>query len=527
VNELSKQGSGLAKQAAFHLGAGRLSEAESGCRRILAERPDDSDALRMLGIIAFRSGKPDAARRLIEKAVAEDPTDADAQNSFGQVLMQNGDHAGAMAAFGTALDLEPRKLGAVLNLSALERLAGDWDGALALLMPAMENARPNPDILNEIGIAHLHAGRAQKAAEWLTQAVRVQPRSAIYHNHLGLALEGIGHADAAIGEYDTALDLDPHHGEAGWNRAVALMAQGRYSEGLQDWHLRRSHRSYRARRIDLPEWDGQKLSAGRLLIHAEHGLGDQILYASLLPLIAGRAPEITLETEPRLVPLFARSFPGAQIIAAAGDLEAPDLVARHSIVDLARELAGAPETALPVAAYLQPDPVRRDKFRASLRAFGPPPYVGISWRSGADGIGGAKSIDLHRWQKILLQGPATFVNLQFGDTDEDIKMAARLTGARIYTDAELDRFADLDGLAALIGALDQVISASNITPMIAGAVGVPCWIMLRKSPFWYWGLADAQSPFFASVKCFRQGTAGEWQGVIEQVASAFRRALNT
>lgn len=529
MNQLSKPHSSLAERTAFNLGAGRLSEAESGCRRMLAERPDDSDALRMLGTIAFRSGRPDAARRLIEKAAAENPLDAEAQNALGQVLMQMGEGATAMGAFETALSLAPRNLGAIMNLSALKRLGGDCDGALAILIPALKQESGNPDILNEIGLAHLHGGHAQSAVEWLSRAVRMQPRSAIYHNHLALALEGMGDAEAAIGEYDKAIQIDPQYTEARWNRAVALMALGRYPDGLQDWHLRRRHRSYRARRIGLPEWDGKKLDSGRLLIHAEQGLGDQILYASLLPLIAGRAPELTLETETRLVPLFARSFPETEVIAAAGEpgpeIISPQTVARHSIVDLARELAGKPDTLLPVAAYLQPDPERRDEFRARLLGFGPPPYVGISWRSGAGVNGNAKSIDLHRWQKILLQGPVTFVNLQYGDTDGDVKKAERLTGARIYTDPELDRFADLDGLAALIGALDQVITTSNITPMIAGAVGVSTWIMLRKSPFWYWGLADAQSPFFASVKCYRQETAGEWDGVIERVAHDFRRAL--
>ena len=125
----------------------------------------------------------------------------------------------------------------------------------------------------------------------------------------------------------------------------------------------------------------------------------------------------------------------------------------------------------------------------------------------------------------LAEGPATFVNLQYGDTDDDVDKAARLSGARIYTDPGLDRFTDLDGLAAMTAALDQVITTSNITPMIAGAVGVPCWIMLRKSAYWYWGTAATQSPFFASVKCYRQSTPGEWEDVIEQLALDFRHAL--
>lgn len=530
MNQLSNPNNGLAERTAYYLGAGRLSEAESGCRRILAERPDDGAALRMLGIIAYRSGKPDAARRLIEQAIAENPLDGEAQNCLGQILMQMGEGGAAIGAFEAALSITPRNLGAILNLSALKRLGGDTDGALELLLPALERGSANPDILNEIDIAHLHAGRAEAAAEWLARAVGLAPGSAIYRNHLALALEGTGEPEAAIGEYDRALEIDPSHSEAGWNRTVALMALGRYGEGLKGWHLRRGHQSYRSRRIQLPEWDGKKLGEGRLLVHAEQGLGDQILYASLLPLIAARAPALTLETEPRLVPLFARSFSGAEVIAATASpgpgAIGSGTVARHSIVELARELPGAAENCLPAAGYLQPDGPRRDEFRARLQAFGPPPYVGISWRSGADVNGEPKSIDLHRWRKILLQGPATFVNLQYGDTDRELKKAELLTGARIYSDADLDRFADLDGLAALIGALDQVITTSNITPMIAGAMGVPCWIMLRKSPFWYWGLAGDQAPFFASVTCYRQETTGEWDGVIERVAQDFRRARN-
>ena len=530
MNQLSKPDAGLAERTAYHLGAGQLSEAESGCRRILAERPDDGDALCMLGVIAYRSGKPDAARRLIEKAIAENPLDGEAQNALGQVLMQMGEGGAAIRAFEAALSITPRSPGAILNLSVLKRLGGDNDGALELLLPALERDSVNPDILNEIGIAHLHAGRAGAAVEWLARAVRLVPASAIYRNHLALALEGAGEPEAAIVEYDPPLEIDPNHSEAGWNRTVALMALGRYAQGLMGWHLRRGHRSYRARRIQLPEWDGNKLEAGRLLVHAEQGLGDQILYASLLPLIAARAPALTLETEPRLVPLFARSFPDAEVIATGSEpgpeVICPGTVARHSIVDLARELAGNAATSLPASGYLQPDAARRDEFRARLQAFGPPPYVGISWRSGADVNGDAKSIDLHRWRKILLQGPATFVNLQYGDTDGDLIKAERLTGARIYSDPDLDRFADLDGLAALIGALDQVITTSNITPMIAGAVGAPCRIMLRKSPFWYWGLAGDRAPFFASVRCYRQQTVGEWDAVIERVAQDFSRVTN-
>ena len=530
MNQLSRPDNGLAERAANHLGAGRLSEAESGCRRILAERPDDGAALRMLGVIAYRSGQPDAARRLIEKAIAENPLDGEAQHALGQVLMQMGKGGAAIHAFEAALSITPRNIGAILNLSTLKRLGGDTDGALEFLLPALVRDNASPDILNEIGICHLHAGRAEAAAEWLARAVRLAPASAIYRNHLALALEGTGEPEAAIGEYDRALEIDPNHSEAGWNRTVALMALGRYAQGLKGWHLRRGHRSYRARAIQLPEWDGKQLDEGRLLVYAEQGLGDQILYAALLPLIAASAPALTLEAEPRLVPLFARSFSGTEVIAAAAspgpEVTSPKTVARHSIVDLARELPGAAETILPAAGYLQPDGPRRDEFRARLQAFGPPPYVGISWRSGADGNGAPKSIDLHRWRKILLQGPATFVNLQYGNTDEDINKAERLTGARIYTDLDLDRFADLDGLAALIGALDQIITTSNITPMIAGAIGVPCWIMLRKSPFWYWGLAGDQAPFFASVRCYRQETAGEWDSVIERVAQDFRRVTN-
>jgi len=153
--------------------------------------------------------------------------------------------------------------------------------------------------------------------------------------------------------------------------------------------------------------------------------------------------------------------------------------------------------------------------------------VGLCWHSGADVNGEAKSVALNHWQKILRQGPATFVNLQYGDTTEDIIEAERLTGARIYTDPDLDRYSDLDGLAALAGALDQVITTSNITPMITGAAGVPTWVMLRKSPFWYWGKSGYEAPFFDSVRCYRQGEAGIWNGVLERVAEDFRQLLRS
>jgi ADP-heptose:LPS heptosyltransferase len=154
----------------------------------------------------------------------------------------------------------------------------------------------------------------------------------------------------------------------------------------------------------------------------------------------------------------------------------------------------------------------------TLETLGDKPRIGISWRSTSTLTSGQKSVPLDRWGPILSERDAVFVNLQYGDTDDEVVQATADFECDIFTDPEIDRFNDLEGLAALVDGLDLVISVSNVTAHFAGALGKPCWLMLQSSPIWYWGHEDRRVPFYSTLRAFRQSRFGDWDSVVGAVA---------
>ena len=145
--------------------------------------------------------------------------------------------------------------------------------------------------------------------------------------------------------------------------------------------------------------------------------------------------------------------------------------------------------------------------------------IGVSWRSARQRAGVRKSVPLADWMPILADRDALFVNLQYGDTDKEVAAAAKRSGAEIYTDPKIDRYSELEKLAALIDCLDLVITTSNVTAHLAGALGKETCLILQRAPLWYWGHQGNETTFYPSVRAFRQTSANSWDGVISAVAA--------
>jgi hypothetical protein len=252
---------------------------------------------------------------------------------------------------------------------------------------------------------------------------------------------------------------------------------------------------------------------------AEQGIGDQILHGSMIADLASSALAVTLEVDRRLVPLFRRSFPRVTLVpyktppaAGAGDHDC-----QAPLGSLGRWLRPSFES-FPRRSFLEPDPRRRDEYRHRLT--GERTVVGISWKSANREFGPHKSMALRDWLPILRVPCLRFVDLQYGDTASERRDAEQHAGARIEHLPDLDLHGDLDGLAALCAACDLVITTSNVTAHVAGALGRPVWQMVPTGigRLWYWFSNRADSPWYPGMRLFDQTAPGRWRETLGAVA---------
>ncbi len=563
MNYFSTRQDRLISDAIARHDAGDLQSAESLYRDVLKLDPACASARHRLGVIAYQTGKVKAALKLIDsaavlepenpifhmslgallrqqgrlaeaeaycrKAVDLDSVNVDAANNLANVLRDLGRTDEAVAELRRALDLAPGHPLASLNLANILRGQGDLLDAEKALDEIAVNVKESPAFQYEKGQQLLEADEPERAETAFNRALGGAPGTPAYLNGLGLARREQGDVAGALTLYESAIQVDPEYVEARWNRAVAQLLQGNFKAGLADWDWRRLQNAFIERAFPQPLWTGQRPRRGKLLVHAEQGVGDELLYAGLIPQLLVKTSDMVVECDARLVKLYRRSWPGLEIVAKVDPIDPACLVqeisARAGIADLVKLLPPEGPQGHLTTGYLMPDPDKVSTFRERLKSYGDGPFIGISWKSGAGKTGARKSVPLAAWEKILTIPGAVFVNLQYGKTEKEIALATETFGAKIATDLELDRFNDLDGLAALMPAMDAVVTTSNVTANLAGAVGAPTYMLIDRAPFWYWGDSGPTVPFFPSIRAYRQGRDRDWSSAISDLAADLSNAL--
>jgi hypothetical protein len=297
---------------------------------------------------------------------------------------------------------------------------------------------------------------------------------------------------------------------------------GDYGRGWVDYESRLLSAKQPPRSRRLPRWHGGALGGRTLLVYGDQGLGDEIMFASCLKEVAREAGRCIIECAPKLVPLFARSFAGAEVYAWAwdgpvaddgrdADLEIPlsslPLYRRRSLADFPAH-----------SGYLVADAARIDHWRARLASLGRGLKVGISWRGGTYKTRTSKrSIPLEHWLPILRVPGVQFVSLQYTkDTAGELSALREAHGVEVtHWPEAID---DYDETAALMSALDLTISVCTAVIHLGGALGRPVWVMVPMGPEWRYGFAGERMPWYPSVRLVRQREIGNWAGVVTAVA---------
>ena len=453
-----------------------------------------------------------------------DPQNPPANAGLGYIAHRLGDNTVAAKYLKKSLKRNPKGASVHMNLGAVYEATKDYASAQKYYRNAVELAPKNAEATYRLGRVLQKAGQLELAVKRYRQAIGIDASILNAHCNLALCLFDLGEPEKARSLFGKVLEMDPDHIEAHYNLSRVLVQLGEFERGWQEHEWRAQQFDNRLRKPPFKLWDGSSLESKHILVFGEQGVGDEVQFASCLPdLVKSGAGKISLECETRLAPLFSRSFPG--ITVKGHD--------RHIDVDWEVEFSGV-DVAIPIAsllrfyrnseadfpsdeAYLKCDESLKQEWRNRFDSLGSGLKIGISWRGGANDLTRkARTLPSLEWL-ARLEGELHFINLQYGETEVDLKRLRNKTGIVVHDWDDADPLRDLDGFAAQVAALDLVISVDNTTVHFAGAQGVPVWAMLPKVAEFRWMLERSDTPWYPSMKLFRQQTADNWNQVIDAI----------
>jgi len=483
---------GRLDEALQYVKSGDYGVALSACRDVIERYPDDADALHLAGYLHQVKGEHEDALRYFAQAGLLAPDNAEIHNN----------HAGSLKALGR-----------------FEQAERYYRRAIAL-EPGFALAHHNyADLL-------LKLDRPAEATARCRAALELEPALAQTCTTLGLSLEQQGRYEEALAAHRETAARGGNRAAAEFGEALVRLLTGEWQAGWEKYEARLEVPVVQAlhERFDYPRWRGSALARRTLLIAREQGLGDEIMFASCVGEVAELAGRCLVTCDRRLQPLFARSFPNASFFSGTE-------------AELRERLAGEgvdfqiPAGSLPLVfrtraqefprhtGYLRADPARIEYWRARLAALGGGRWIGLSWQGGLPGTGRARrSIALETLRPVLELPHARFVSLQYGEVAGELASLERSHGIRV--EHWPDVIASADETAALMCALDTIVSVCTAVVHLAGALGRPTYVMVPSVPEWRYGARGEAMPWYPSVRLFRQTVRGDWQPVLERVRGA-------
>jgi Flp pilus assembly protein TadD len=495
------------------LAAGGNTKGAREClRQAVAMRPADTHSRVNLAQLLLRPGETGVpatedvaeAEAQLREALRMDPHLAVAHSTLGAALREQHRPAEAEAALRQARALAPRSAQAANNLANVLSDRGALAEAEATYREALALDPKLTEAHNNLGRLLRQTDRLEAAEACLRQALRLAPQSVEAQVNLGNVLADAGRYGDAETCYLAALARAPEHADARYDLGELHLVTGRLASGWAGYEARWNRRGFSPRRLAAPRWRGKPLAGRTLLLHAEQGHGDTIQFARFIPALCADGPVI-LEVQASLLRLL-RTLAGAPRVITAGEALPPHDVqlALPSLPHvLGIDLAGIP-AAIP---YLQADPASVAGWRQRLAGL-PGLRVGLSWAGNPDyALDRRRSLDLAVLAPLARVSGVSFISLQ--------KNAAAPDWMHDLT-AELS---DFSHTAALVSALDLVISVDTAIVHLAGALGQPTWLLNRFDTCWRWLLARTDSPWYPTLRIFRQPAPFAWAPVLAEVSA--------
>jgi len=494
--------------------AGQTDQAIAACRQAIALNPRDPGAYSNLGNALRSKGDLDQAITACRTAIALKPAFPGAYNNLGVALKNQGQLAQAIAALRQAIALQPSYAEAYNNLGNALQDQGLTDQAIAAYRQAIA-LKPNyPEAYNNLGSAWQTTGNLDEAIAAYQQALSLRPDYAEAYGNRGIALQAKGHLDQAIAAFQHAITLKPTAAEAHHNLSLALLLHGDWPQGWEEyeWRWQVSGLGSSPRGFAAPPWDGRPLQGRTLLLHAEQGFGDTLQFIRYLPLVIQNGGKVIVECPVELRRLIQAMNAAIPVVAKGQAL--PDFDLHCPLMSLPKVLGTTLANVPHDVPYLQANATDTQTWRTRLAEQPAGVKVGLAWAGSR-----AHKNDRNRSLPLAALAPLAQVpGMHFYSLQKAATETAPPPGMKIIDlTAELQDFADT---AALIANLDLVIAVDTAVAHLAGAMGKPVWTLLPFAPDWRWLLAREDSPWYPTMRLFRQPAIGDWDSVIQQVAQA-------
>ncbi len=567
---------------------GHLLEAGEIYRDILAKDPDQVDALSLMGVVMQAAGDLEIAEELLSRATELAPDYFAPFANLGNVLQAAGRVDEAIGAFRRALELNESSVETANNLASALNVTGQFDAALKASERALRMLPKFPEALVNKGNALLGLGQAVAAVESYEKALEIAPGhgNALYNlgnalvdlerfadavdpyrqalaldpgnaeKHFNLAnalmkadlldqclepfetalalkpgyvdalcnyasaLQALGRSGDAVALMQKALAFQPDSPDLHWNLALAALQNGDYATGWSEYEWRWKTPTFAdfRREFGKPEWDGAPLQGRTILIHTEQGFGDNLQFCRFVPMVAAAGGKVVLECRPQLTRLFG-SLEGVETCVSLGD-ELPAFDVHAPLMSLPRVFATTLETVPDTVPYLVvPDGISTDARIAAAAGL----KVGLAWAGSPTRVDNHKrSVGFRELAPLLGVDGVSLFSLQVGDASEQL---AGFNEPPAVTDLSL-AFKDFADTAAAVAELDLIISVDTSVLHLAGALGKPCWGLMSQPTGFLWMDERADSPWYPSLRLFRQPKPGDWATVIEAVVAQLRRVVS-
>jgi len=531
---------------------GRIEEAIAHYQQALRLKPDYSDAHNNLGVIRQQQGQWDAAVAHYQQALRLRPNDPKTHNNLGIVRREQKKPEEAIAHYRQALQINPDYPEAHSNLAVVLQEQKKYDEAITHYERALALNPDYPEAHNNLGTALREQKKLDEAIAHYQRALQIKPDYPDAYNNLGLALHEQDRYDEAMAHYQKALELKPDYAEAyynlgntyhalgqlqaaisqherairlkgdfalaHWNLSLALLLSGDLVQGWKKYEWRWEACEQEKRVFPCPAWKGDALVNGTVMLYAEQGVGDTLQFVRYAPLVAERCRRVIIECQPSLRRLF-RCFEGiAEVVDSSDEARHFD---HHAALLSLPGIFGTTLDRIPASIpYIRVDPDLTASWRARIGDTGGKLKVGLAWAGNPHHNNDRnRSCPLSVFAPLAGVSHAIFFSLQKGD----IAQQARTPPPGMSLADCTDEISDYADTAALMQNLDLVISVDTSVAHLAGALGRPVWSLLPFAPDWRWFLHRSDSPWYPTMRLFRQARPGDWTGVMESVVTAMMK----
>jgi Flp pilus assembly protein TadD len=501
---------------------GRDGEAESSFRSQLQRQPHDPVLWHNFAVFLSAHKRAAEAAAHYRQALQLRPDYPEALRNFALLLTSQRRFNEALELLWQAVRLRPHDVPTLAALGNTLLSARRSPEAIGVLRQAARLAPTDAVVRNQLGLACFDAGRFAEAETTFLEALRLDSRLASAHNNLGSLYKAMGRSGEAFACFELALALDPDSTLAKWNRALALLSAGDYERGWQEYEWRWQRPETPPRRLPKPLWNGEPLAGQRILLHTEQGLGDTVQFIRYAALLKQRGAYVLFECPSPLAEVL-KTAPGVDELIIEG-APIPPFDCHTPLMGLPRLFQTSLADVPVFEAYVQADPQRVERWR---QVFTPhwqkgQWLVGLSWQGNPhhqwDHF---RSVPLTLFEPLTLLPNIQLVSLQRGPGTEQIPTFQRLTNDALLvpTDGQQTTPEHLADTAAIMAHLDLVISVDSAPAHLAAALGKRTWTLLSSVADWRWMNDRPDSPWYPSMRLFRQKQFGAWDEVMHRVAS--------